>query len=207
MSKHIDSTDSKILRRIQGRKRGWVFTPNRFADLGTRRAIDLALMRHRDSGLIRQLARGLYDYPKIDSQLGPLQPSVDNIASALAGRDATQLQPSGAYAANLLGLSTQVPLKVVYLTNGRSRTVQIGSRQIILKHTTPRNMATAEKISGLVIQALRHLGRKNVDQQVIAQIDRRLDNDARKQLIKDIRYAPAWIADIFRLLASRKGVA
>lgn len=94
-------------------------------------------MRHRDSGLIRQLARGLYDYPKIDSQLGPLQPSVDNVASALAGRDATQLQPSGAYAANLPGLSTQVPLKVVYLTNGRSWTVQIGSRQIILKHTPP----------------------------------------------------------------------
>jgi hypothetical protein len=207
MGKHADSTDSKILRRIQGRKRGWVFTPDSFTDLGTRRAVDLALMRHRDSGLIRQLARGLYDYPKIDPQLGPLQPSTDDIASALAGRDATRLQPSGAYAANLLGLSTQVPMKVVYLTDGRSRTVQVGKRQIILKHTTPRNMATAGKISGLVIQALRHLSRKNVDQQVIAQLDRRLDDDARKQLVKDIRYAPAWIADIFRSLADRESAA
>ena len=162
MGRHADSTDSKILRRIQGRKRGWVFTPDSFTDLGTRRAVDIALMRHRDSGLIRLLARGLYDYPKIDPQLGPLQSSTDDIASALAGRDATRLQPSGAYAANLLWLSTQVPMKVVYLTDGRSRTVQVGKRQIILKHTTPRNMATAGKISGLVIQALRHLGRKNV---------------------------------------------
>jgi len=207
MGKHADSTDSKILRRIRSRKRGWIFTPDTFMDLGTRRAVDLALMRHRDSGLIRQLARGLYDYPKIDPQLGMLQPSTDDIASALAGRDATRLQPSGAYAANLLGLSTQVPMKVVYLTDGRARTVQIGKRQIILKHTTPRNMATAGRSSGLVIQALRHLGRKNVDQQIIARLDRRLDTDARKQLIKDIRYAPAWIADIIRALSDQENAA
>jgi len=106
MGRQVDSTDSRILRRIQSRKRGWVFTPDSFMDLGTRRAVDLALMPHRDSGLIRQLARGLYDYPKIDPQLGPLQPSTNDIARALAGRDATRLQPSGAYAANLLGLST-----------------------------------------------------------------------------------------------------
>jgi hypothetical protein len=207
MGKHADSTDSKILRRIRSRKRGWVFTPDTFMDLGTRQAVDLALMRHRDSGLIRQLARGLYDYPKIDPQLGMLQPSTDDIASALAGRDATRLQPSGAYAANLLGLSTQVPMKVVYLTDGRTRTVQIGRRQIILKHTTPRNMATAGRISGLVIQALRHLGRKSVDQQVITRLGRRLDTDARKQLIKDIRYAPAWIADTIRVLSDQESTA
>lgn len=207
MGKHTESADSRILRRIQGRKRGWIFTPESFTDIGTRRAVDLALMRHRDSGLIRHLARGLYDYPKIDPQSGPLQPSADDIASALSGRDATRLQPSGAYAANLLGLSTQIPMKVVYLTDGRSRTLQIGKRQIILKHTTPRNMATAGKISGLVIQALRHLGRKNVDQQVIAQLEHRLNDDACKQLLKDIRFAPAWIADIIRSLAGRKSAA
>ena len=207
MGKHADSTDSKVIKRIYGHKRGWVFTPGSFKDLGTRRAIDLALMRHRDDGTIRQLARGVYDYPKIDQQLGSLQPSTDDIANALAGRDATRLQPSGAYAANLLGLSTQVPMKVVYLTDGRTRTVQIGKRQIILKHTTPRNMATAGKISGLVIQALRHLGRKNVNTQVIAQLDRRLDAAARTQLMKDIRHAPAWITDIFRSLAGKGGAA
>ncbi len=201
MSKHVNSTDSKILRRIRSHGRGWVFTPDSFADLGTRRAVDLALMRHRDSGFIRQLARGLYDYPKTDPQFGMLQPSTDDIANALAGRDATRLQPSGAYAANLLGLTTQVPTKVVYLTDGRTRTVHIGARQITLKHTTPRNMATAGKSSGLVIQALRYLGRENVDQQVIKQLGHRLNSDTLKQLMKDIRYAPAWIADIIRRLA------
>ena len=205
MGKHADSTDTRIIKRIYAHKRGWVFTPDSFKDLGTRRAIDLALMRHRDDGTIRQLARGLYDYPRIDRQLGPLQPSNDDIAKALSGRDATRLQPSGAYAANLLGLTTQVPMKVVYLTDGRSRTVQIGKRQIVLKQTTPRNMATAGKISGLVIQALRHLGRKHVDSQVIAQLNRHLDADARTQLMKDIRHAPDWIADIFRTLAGKGG--
>ena len=203
MRKHADSTDSKILRRIKSNGRGWIFTPNSFADLGTRRAVDIALMRHRKSGFIRKLARGLYDYPKIDPELGPLQPSTDDIANALAGRDATRLQPSGAYAANLLGLSTQVPMKVVYLTDGRPRTVQVGKRQIILKQTTPGNMATAGTISGLVIQALRHLGRESVDEQIIAQLDRRLDDNAHRQLMNDIRYAPDWIAEIIRRLAGQ----
>ena len=184
-----------------------MFTPDHFKVLGSRDAIASALKRHKQTGLIRQLARGLYDYPKIDRQLGLLQPSNDAIARALAGRDATRLQPSGAYAANLLGLSAQVPMKVVYLTDGRTRTVQISKRQIVLKHTTPRNMATAGIISGLVIQALRHLGQKNVNAHVIAQLDRRLDDAARKQLMKDIRYAPAWIADIFHKLAEKGSTA
>jgi len=163
-----------------------------------------ALRRYRQSGLIRQLARGLYDYPRTDPKLGMLTPSPDAVARALGGRDAFRLQPSGAYAANLLGLSTQIPMRIVYLTDGRSRTVQIGKKQIILKRTTPRNMATAGRISGLVIQALRHMGRQHVDDDVIDQLDRRLDADARKQLLKDVRSAPAWIADIMRRLGKKK---
>lgn len=177
-----------------------MFTPDHFSDVGSRDAVASALKRYKQSGLIRQLARGLYDYPRIDDQLGILLPPAGDIAKALAGRDALRLQPSGAYAANLLGLSTQVPMKVVYLTDGRSRTVQIGKQQIILKQTTPRNMAAAGKISGLIIQALRHLGKKQVDDDVVNRLDQRLDDAARKQLMKDIRYAPAWIAEIFRQL-------
>jgi len=204
MKKNKKTTDRQIVERIYSHGRGWVFTPNHFKDLGSRDAIASALKRYKQSGLIRQLARGLYDYPKTDPELGSLQPSTDDIAKALAGRDAARLQPTGAYAANLLGLSTQVPMKVTYLTDSLSRTVQIGKRQIILKRTTPRNMATAGKISGLVIQALRHLGQKRVDKQIITQLDRLLDDQAKSKLMKDIRYAPAWIADIFRDLAGKE---
>lgn len=202
MAKHADSTDSRIIERIRSKGRGWVFTPDAFKDLGTRTAIDLALKRQRESGTIRHLARGLYDYPRTDPDLGPLAPAADDIAQALAGRDATRLQASGAYAANLLGLSTQVPTRLVFLTDGRSRTVQVGQRQITLKQTTPRNMATAGKTSGLVIQALRHLGKEAVDETVIQTLRERLSAQDRKRLMADIRYAPAWIGDIFRRLTS-----
>ncbi|MEA3486633.1 MAG: DUF6088 family protein [Thermodesulfobacteriota bacterium] len=205
MGKHTQSIDNKIRNRIYGHGKGWVFTPVHFSDLGSREAVASALKRYRQSGLIRQLARGLYDYPAMDPELGTLAPAPDALARALAGRDAVRLQPSGAYAANLLGLSTQMPMKIVYLTDGRSRTVEIGKKQIILKQTTPRNMATAGTISGLLIQALRHLGRPHVDDEVIAGLDRRLDDDDRKQLLKDVRFAPAWIADIMRQLGKEKG--
>ena len=204
MGKHTQSIDKKVINRIYGHRKGWVFTPTHFSELGSRDAVASALKRYRQSGLIRQLARGLYDYPRTDSELGMLTPSPDAVARALAGRDAVRLQPSGAYAANLLGLSTQIPMKIVYLTDGRSRTVQIGKKQIILKRTTPRNMATAGRISGLVIQALRHMGQKHVDEDVIARLDRRLDAGAGKQLLKDVRFAPAWIADIMRQLGKKE---
>jgi len=204
MGKHTQSVDKKIISRIYGHGKGWVFTPTHFSDLGSRDAVASAVKRYRQSGLIRQLARGLYDYPRTDPELGILTPPPDAIARALAGRDAVRLQPSGVYAANLLGLSTQIPMKIVYLTDGRSRTVQIGKKHIILKRTTPRNMATAGRISGLVIQALRHLRRQHVDDEVIARLDRRLDADGRKQLLKDVRFASAWIAEIMRRLGKKK---
>ena len=204
MGKHVQSIDNKIINRIYGHGKGWVFTPAHFSDLGSRDAVASALKRYRQSGLIRQLARGLYDYPRIDPELGTLTASPDSVASALAGRDAVRLQPSGAYAANLLGLSTQIPMKIVYLTDGRSRTVQIGKQHILLRRTTPRNMATAGKTSGLVIQALRHLGRQHVDDEIIFRLGHRLNDEDRKQLLKDTRFAPAWIADIMRRLGEKK---
>jgi hypothetical protein len=203
MGKHTQSIDNKVINRVYGHGRGWVFTAAHFSNLGSRAAVASALKRYLHSGIIRQLARGLYDYPRIDPELGILTPSPDAVAKALAGRDAVRLQPSGAYAANLLGLSTQVPMKIVYLTDGRSRTVKIGKKEIHLKKTTPLNMATAGRTSGLVIQALRYLGQKHVDEGVIKDLDRRLDADSRRQLLKDVRFAPAWIADIMRRLGKK----
>jgi len=197
MKKNPQSIDGKVLSSIYGHKRGWVFSPSDFKGLGSRDAIASALKRYKQSGVIRQLARSLYDYPKQHPQLGLLHPLVDDIAKALSGRDASRLQPSGAYAANLLGLSTQVPMRVVYLTDGMSRTVKVGEREIILKRTTPKNMATAGRISGLVIQALRYFGKDHVDDLVVNKLDQRLDAVACNQLMKDIRYAPEWIATIF----------
>jgi len=132
-------------------------------------------------------------------------PTPDQIAQALAGKDDLRIQPSGAYAANLLGLSEQVPAKVVFLTDGPNRKIKVGNQEIILRRTTPKNMATAGRVSGVVIQALRYLGQDHVDDGAIERLARLLPHDARQQLMADIRYAPAWIGAIFRRLSERVG--
>ncbi|SRR6266513_1539683 len=187
---------------IYGHGRGWVFTPKAFAALGDPRAIAMALTRLSRKGIIRKLAHGLYDYPRTDAELGVLSAPTEDIAAALRARDGTRLQPSGAHAANLLGLSDQVPVRVVYLTDGPARQVQLGKRKIVLKRTTPRNMITAGKVSGLVIQALRWIGQRHVDEKrVVSGLQRRLSPADKRQLLKDQRHAPAWIADIMRKVA------
>ncbi|MHC4877799.1 MAG: DUF6088 family protein [Planctomycetota bacterium] len=195
------SIEDKILAAIRKRGRGAVFVPADFLEFGTREAIDTALHRLTRSGVIRRLARGLYDYPKEHAALGLLQPSPDTVAQALAGRDCTRLQPAGAYAANALGLTEQVPAKAVFLTDGPSRTVKIGEMTIQLRQTTARNMATAGRLSGLLIQALRELGKDHITPERIAHLKRTLPADKRQELLKDIRLAPAWMHPIFRDLA------
>ena len=95
-----------------------------------------------------------------------------------------------------------MPARVVFLTDGTDRKIQIGNQEIILKRTTPKNMATAGRVSGLVIQALRHLGKDHVDDEVIQKLNAKLTDDDRRTLMKDIKLAPAWIGNIIRRLAT-----
>ena len=200
MADKLQSIDGQVRSCIYGHGRGWVFTPKHFQSLGQTDAIDSALRRLKAAGTIRQLARGLYDYPVCDPVLGNVAPSADAIARALVVRDAIRLQPSGAYAANVLGLSEQVPSRIVFLTDGPTRKVRIGRREIHLQHTTPRNMATAGRKSGIVIQALRYLGQDQVNDQVLATLRRHITAADRPALQKDLVHAPAWIADLLRPL-------
>ena len=196
----MQSIVTKIKKIIHSKNRGFVFTKSHFLDLGSRMAVAKALERLADSGTIRRLARGLYDYPEKHSMLGELPANYERIAQALAGRDSLKIQPSGAYAANLLGLTEQVPARIVFLTDGANRTVQVKNQQIVLKRTTPKNMATAAHVSGLVIQALRYLGKNHVDDKTIGILKKKLTGNDKRQLIRDLRYAPAWIGTIFRQL-------
>jgi hypothetical protein len=195
------SLDARILARLRRRGAGTVFVPSDFVAMGSRNAVDVALHRLVARGEIRRLGRGVYDLPKRHRVLGEITPSADAIASALAGRDRLRLQPSGAYAANLLGLSEQLPAKVVFLTDGATRTVRIGGTTIQLRRTTPRNMATAGRLSGLLIQALRSLGRRHVTPERVAHLKRAVPAKERRRLLKDLRFAPAWMHPIFRDLA------
>lgn len=202
--KSPQSIDSRILTAIHGRGRGSVFVPADFLDIGSREAVDVALHRLARQGTIRRLARGVYDFPKEHPVLGPLAPSAEDIARALAGRDRTRLQPAGAYAANALGLSEQVPAKAVFLTDGPARTVKIGPTTIQLRRTTPKNMEAAGRLSGLLIQALRELGQEHVTKERRDHLKRTLPADKRRELLKDLRLAPAWMHPIFRELAEEE---
>ena len=199
--KRTQSIESRILAAIRSRGRGSVFVPSEFLDLGSRAAVDIVLHRLARRGTIRRLARGVYDYPKEHPVLGTLQPSAEAVARALAGRDRTRLQPAGAYAANALGLSEQVPARAVFLTDGPSRTVKIGPTTIQLRRTTPRNMEAAGRLSGLLIQALRELGEEHVTPERRDHLKRTLPAEQRRELIKDLKLAPAWMHPIFRELA------
>jgi Family of unknown function (DUF6088) len=194
--------EADITRRVRRSKPGTVFTPTLFANHGSRAAIDKAMQRLVARGELRRLSRGLYDKPRQDALLGTLWPSVDAIVAALTGKDKLRLQPTGAYAANLLGLSDQVPARVEFLTDGTSRTVKAGPMQIVLKRTTPRQMAAAGRTSGLVIQALRSLGPDHVTPQRLSKLRRTIPPDQRQALLNDLPLAPGWMHPTLRALAS-----
>lgn len=200
MKKHADSIDAAILDRIRSGASGRVFSPADFLDLGTRATVDQALSRNCRAGRIRKIARGLYDVPRDHALLGHLAPDRSALLDAVARRDGAKIFSTGAHAANALGLCDQVPMRAVYLTTGRSRKIRVGASDIQLKSTPARYLAVKNHMSGIVIQALRWLGRKNVDADVIARLRRNLSADDRLALLQDARYAPGWIADIFHRL-------
>lgn len=193
MAKHTESVDTQVLQRIQSHGPGWVFTPSDFADLGTRTAVATALKRHKAAGSIRLLGRGLYDVPRVHAALGTLWPAIESISRALERKDGLRLQPTGVYAANLLGLSEQVPAQVVFLTDGATRSVKVGPTQINLKRTTPRHMAAAGRLGGLLIQALRSLGAAHTTPQRIEHLRTSLPPEERAKVLQDLALAPEWM--------------
>ena len=198
----MSTIQDDILDRIRGHDRGKVFTPKDFLDLGSRDAADQSLSRLVRSGEIQRLGRGLYHYPRVNERLGvPIGPDPDEIAEALGRQTGSRVLPSGAAAANRLGLSTQVPAKPVYLTDGRTRQVRIGGMVFQIRHAAPKELCAASRTSAMVFQALRHLGRTAVDEQVIARLRRALSADQRQELLRDARYTTDWIANVVRQVA------
>ena len=194
----MQSTSKQVLKRIRSRGRGSVFTPKDFLDLGSRPAIDQTLSRLARQGVIRRLSRGIYDYPRSHKRLGVLSPSIDAVAKAVTDRDGSKLQVSGPRAANMLGLSTQVPAKYVYLTNGLTRDIRVGTRTVSLRHASPRNLIGAGQTVGVAFQALRYFGRNGVDDRVIGILRRKLSQPDMDSLRKAAKDMPSWMQDVVR---------
>jgi len=197
----VKSVEDSIKKRVQRRGRGAVVTPFDFLNLGSRDAVDQGLSRLARKQVLKRVDRGIYSYPKTSAWIGKLSADPKEVAEALARRDAATLLPSGAMAANLLGLSDQVPSQVVYLTSGPKREARIKKLTVTLKPTVAKNMETAKRATGVVIQALRYLGKSQVDAKVIEKLRKRLTEEQRRQLVKDIPYAPGWMAPVFKKIA------
>ncbi|MBX5167462.1 MULTISPECIES: DUF6088 family protein [unclassified Rhizobium] len=180
------------MKRARASGCGGVFTPSDFLDVAARATVDQALSRLAKNGKLRRLARGLYDFPKVHPQLGALSPTPDDVAKALARETGSQVQIAGARAANALGLSTQVPAKSTYLTNGPSRRVVLGKRVVDLRHASPKHLIAPGSAAGTVVQALRHVGAiRAADVGQIA--SRRLSASDKKTLASNAIQAPAWM--------------
>lgn len=190
----------RILHRAGSKGRGWAFTPHDFADLDDPRVIGVALTRLMRDGKIRRVARGIYDCPQDHPILGQAGATTDAVVAAVARNKNLRLLPSAAVAANQLGVSTQVPAKLVYHTDGAPANVRLGNLDIVFRRNTGRNMALAGRASGLVAQALRDLGKGNVTTADLHQIRAQLDQAAQKDLAQDLTKVPAWMRPHFREL-------
>lgn len=185
-----------IIKRIRAKQRGWVFTPRDFLDIGSRASINKALSRLAKKGLIRRLDRGLFEYPKQHPVLGILAPNSDSIAQAITAKTGDKAYPSGAMAANMLGLSSQVPTKTSYLTNGKSRTKIFSDRIIDVKHARVPIIDTLPLKINMTLQALSYLGKSGTDNQTIAQCASILNDQEIKDLSMAIPHIPSWMTGI-----------
>jgi uncharacterized protein DUF6088 len=188
----VTSVPDRIMKRARAGGRGGVFTPSDFLSVAGRAAVDQALSRLTKGGKLRRLARGLYDFPKVHPKLGPLSPAPDDVARALARETGSQVQIAGARAANALGLSTQVPAKSTYLTDGPSRRIVLGKRVVDLRHASPKHLIAPGSPAGMVVQALRHLGPVRATD-VARVAARRLSASDKKTLATSAVQAPAWM--------------
>lgn len=192
----------QIVKRIGDFGDGWVFSAKDFLDLASRSMVDVTLARLAGEGEIRRVRRGLYDRPKVNSDLGgALSPDIDEAARAIARKQRWKIVPEGAWAANLLGLSTQVPAKITYLTDGPNKDVPIGRRIIHFKHARPKAIAGLDGKQALVVQALRHLGKEAVGSQDIETLRARLSAAEKSKLLKDTRFGTDWIYDAAKRIA------
>jgi len=194
-------TESKIQKMILAKGKGFVFTTRYFSSKADDvSVVTSALSRLVQKKVIRRLAHGLYDLPEIHPKLGVIMPTVDQVIEAIKASDAIEVQPTGAYAANLLGLSTQIPMKIELYTNGPSKVIQFGKQEIFLKPTTPKNMTGAGTKAGLILHALKQIGKENVREDMIAHIKKQIEPQDIKPIERQTQYAPAWIAKIMRHL-------
>jgi hypothetical protein len=195
----------RIERRIGHEGRGWVFTRKDLRDIAPSGPIGVILGRLVRDGMIRRIGRGLFDYPD-QSRLakGSMPPDIEKAAQAIARKHRWTITPEGAMAANLLGLSRQVPAKIVYLSDGPSRKIAVGNQMIEFRNASPKDLRLDHYTSRLTAHALRFLGKDNVDEAVIEHLRKKLTTRERNCFLQDARYGTDWILDVAQAISRGK---
>ena len=186
------------LKNVEHRfKRGEVFFISDFTDLGTYEAIRKSLQRLTTEDKIKRIAKGVYFLPEKHEQLGILYPHAEEIAKAIAKRDKARIIPTGSTALNILGLSTQIPLKAIFLTDGSARQIEIGNQTIQFKKTNPKNLSIEHRLTNLIIQALKAIGEKKITQGQINKIHKAINESGEQDIIyRYLKNAPIWIQKV-----------
>jgi myosin-crossreactive antigen len=178
-------------------KKGEIFFISDFSELGTYEAVRKSLQRLTTEDKIKRIAKGIYFLPKNHERLGVLFPHAEEIAKAIAKRDKARIIPSGSTALNLLGLSTQIPLKAIFLTDGSARQIEVGNQTIQFKKTNPKNLSIEHRLTNLLIQALKAIGEKNVTQEQIDKIRNIISKSDEQDLIhQHLKNAPVWMQKV-----------
>jgi hypothetical protein len=191
----MQSTVNKIENEIKRRKRGRIYFADDFTALGTSEAIKKALLRFEKSGMLVRLAHGIYLYPAMDKKLGLgiLFPGVETVAREIARRDKARIVPTGLYALNVMGLSTQVPTNIVFHTDGAPRKIKVYNQLITFKHVVPKNLAYKSELLMLAVSALKEIGEHSVSENQMDTVKKVLSQETKENVLQDINLAPVWI--------------
>lgn len=197
----IHPINNLLLKEIDRFRKTRVFSSSDFVSLGNRAAIDQALSRLSREDVIERIGRGLYFIPYKDRTLS--SPNPEQIAVAVARRTNSRVIPSGALSANILGLSTQVPAKMVFLTDGRPRRIRIGSKLLIFRHASPRTVSVGGRTSAVVFQAMRYLGRVGITDEVVQKLKTILSTKEKHILERDINHAVGWMKPLLKQIVEK----
>jgi len=193
----MQNVSNHVKKTIRKKRKGRLIFSDEFRQSGSSMAIRQALSRLCKDGFIIRLSSGIYLYPKFDIHIGTVYPSIETIAAAIAKQEKARVIPTGAYALNALGLSTQVPMRVVFLTDGTPRMINIeGKPSIRFQKTIPKYLDLKGKITTLVIFALKEIGKENVTDFHMQKISEALKNENRENILYDAKLAPEWISEI-----------
>lgn len=191
------TVSNKIENLIKQSDNGKLIFISDFSEFGNYDTVRKSLQRLVNKGLIIRISKGIYYYPKKDEIFGILYPTAEEIGKAIAKRDKARIIATGAYAQHLLGLSTQIPMNVVYLTDGSARKIKIGKQIIIFKKTSPKNLSFESQLSSLIIQALKSKKENNIteiEKQTLKRVI--IQSGEQEKNEKDIQNAPVWIRKI-----------